>query len=188
MGRDDDKRITPTTYHEAGHAIAVLALGQELRWVQIGPGVRGFTEWGDPLDKAGQEIGFDGFEMDLEHFGFRDERAQWALFHTIVVTLAGECAQRMYDAKSVKSWHLEDDRAELTKLLSAVQGDQKIKQRLKIVAKRHTKAIVKENWSNVDTLAKALLAKRSLSDDVLIRLTGAEIGALLGEITVVPIT
>ena len=156
-------------YHEAGHAIACLASGVEIIecWItDTTPTPTGKVEHPNPVHLIVGERGVTEETYTAE--------VEAAYLKTIVIALAGEAAQRRYEPSSLDgdlASGLDGDRAEVQRLLTCIKGSDDAKEVMHAECKRQAAALIEERWSEVQTLAKALIDRRHL--------TGTEIASII---------
>jgi hypothetical protein len=169
-----------TAYHEAGHAVACLALGLPFKYVFIGRGVDNDPEsrrYGQWYDGA---ICYD-FGQVTKAFLKRQTREKKLAFATqfLCGALAQDYAQRHKHSKIDVCEGADDDLRRVARLIRWIHvspGDElteasrdAVTADIKVALDR-AKALVKENFPKIRKLALALQARRTLTFDEVVAL------------------
>src|SRR5262245_24159366 len=87
-----------SAYHEAGHAVAHFLFRRKFRSISIGPG-------------GGLILGYPSrLREDPSHAILSFDRVPQIIDEFVMISMAGEIAQRKASPGSVKSWHSQSDR------------------------------------------------------------------------------
>ena len=162
MGKSKTReQLAPTAYHEAGHTVAAvfLYIGLKHKGVTIVPNrVRGV------LGETHVKKGFRGKPYLV------NRAVVWrGLEKQIIISLAGEHAQRKYRPSSVRSHDIADDRREAVKWLSYLALDatgEPISEELRLHYKLlnlRAKNMVATRWPEITAVANALLERKTLT-------------------------
>jgi hypothetical protein len=159
----EDQKLITTAHHEAGHAVACVVLGIEIVdcWIDCDGG-RVNHRYPVHIIVGGHDVTEDNYDANVEN----------AYRQSIVIALAGEAAQLLYDPQSIGAYErgLAMDRAEIQRLLGCIKPPA---DRDAILAECKVRAnnLVKAHWPQVVKLATVLIERRSIS--------GQEIAVLL---------
>jgi hypothetical protein len=151
--------LEATAYHEAGHAVVAWIQHVGLRRISIIPahGAAGFVHHA-PIGGRDMEWG------DSPRVRIRGERL-------IRVCLAGEIAQRRFDARSIRHYHGAEDRAKAANVISYLASPGEHADAYMRLLEIETQKIVEEWWELIGALAAALITR--------CRMTGAEATAFM---------
>lgn len=145
---------TTTAYHEAGHAVVAFFSGFRIEYATILPG-DGFSG----MMKARPQ---GRFSLDSATPAMRQKTENW-----ILITLAGDIAQRKHAPRSSRQWHTTADRQAATDLALSVCGNGESATAylawLNIVARQ----LIEGRWDLVDRVAKVLLDRERITGDEL---------------------
>jgi hypothetical protein len=134
----------PAAYHEAGHAVACLALGSTVNKIEV-------------CDVAGR-----GSTGTLTGWCDREIPPCWSVEKEVVAILAGPVAEARYTKRSLPSRlpvrHEDGDGAYLLRLLSVIPGEPDRLRTIRLCAVE-SKVIISRWWPEVRALA-AKLARR----------------------------
>lgn len=139
-----------TAYHEAGHAVVAFFNGFRIEYATIRR----------DGDTAGMVKVKPRGKLDIESASpvMRDKVERW-----IVMTLAGDIAQRKFASRSSRTWQTTADRLTATDLALSVCGSGESATAyiawLQIVARE----IIEARWVFVERVATALLEKETIS-------------------------
>ncbi len=152
--------LEATAYHEAGHAVVSWWLGVGIRRATIIPNTAN-NSLGHVLNHPLGQSTLEGMEF-AELFASSRLRAE----KLVMVAMAGEMAQRRYDSRSVRSYHASSDREQIVTVLEryAVYHDGIIDVRPhQKLLQGWTEMILNRLWYVVETVARALLERHTLS-------------------------
>lgn len=143
--------LAATAYHEAGHGVVAWRLGFKVRRVTIEPGKDhdGFVEHDSPL--RGVRLDIDG-----------SDRARLRAEKAIMICLAGILAQRRFAPRSVRQWHGEADRDLAADLALRINGSGEAATAFLRWLDLRTADVIESAWDSVESLAAALLERRTL--------------------------
>lgn len=115
-----ERILTAAAYHEAGHAVAALLLGDDVLDVRLNTNARNVAEIDgrvtrrNPLHAPSERLMVEHTDADAAAF----KRA----FETnLVVAFAGQEAQRRHDPKSMRGYRLRDDMVDIDDMLDGVE-------------------------------------------------------------------
>lgn len=144
-------------YHEAGHVIATLRLGNRItkKGVSIMPD-------DSSNGRAHTKDTFRG-RPDME----RTPRIVRDLENSIICSMAGLEAQRKHNPRSIRSYHDESDRVGIALLLSYLSTEEKELKLYEALLRRRTQNIlaIPWVWEKVEMVATELLKKKTLTKD-----------------------
>jgi hypothetical protein len=148
--------LQATAYHEAGHAVAKYVLRFDIKGVTIVP----------DKDSVGSVSGKLGLQLRVLADGFLS-RATVAKWHDLVVTImAGREAQRRFNPRSIRHYMASADREAAVRILSRLHPEEggELRAAFKFLEAR-TRNLVGhwKHWGQIQDLAEALIAKRTLS-------------------------
>jgi hypothetical protein len=154
--RENSKpQLWVTAYHEAGHAVAAVALN-------VAIGKKGVSILSDQ-DSVGRLYTHKHVSGDPQ--SLLTGRMRLRLEETTIVSLAGEIAQRKYRPSSVYRHHAGSDRDRNFDRLSCMVGNPR-----ELVAYWRWLLIRAENlvnspprWAQIEAVAKALVERKTLS-------------------------
>lgn len=136
-----DNSTTATAYHEAGHAVAALALRIPVKRVSIvGDAKRGV---------AG-------------HVYLGPSRSVDAMHKQGIVALAGEAAQRRYNPRSVRAHHGGGDRQAVAEYALERTGSGEQATLLARLWELQARDLVEKRWDTIQRVAIALLEWQTL--------------------------
>lgn len=150
------KRIEVTAYHEAGHAVADLALGRAFRYVTIEPDEDSLGHCMGVAYRGGQRLEMDVYEGN--------NRARDWIERRVKTLLAGAIAERRFTGRNSSAGGWSDDRIAID-LLSHLCGTEtfEIDAYLDLLIIR-TRALlsVPHRWMAIQRLAAQLLDKQTV--------------------------
>ena len=152
MGIDRDV----VAHHEAGHAVAAHVLGVNVERVAI-------QSEGDAAGHVVHDYGCNMNEIIYEE----EPDRQWALERAVIISLAGEIAQRRFRAESVEEWHGGADRISVHHVLDNLAGatDQELRDAWWHLLVLRTERLVTTHWLAIEWLA-AVLVKQTVIEGV----------------------
>jgi ATP-dependent Zn protease len=161
-----DKKRSPmqdlaTAYHEAGHAVASLALGIRVRSASIVPNRESAIDGYVRSQKIGRNTA-----RNIE-WADRFTRSRLQAEKRVMVWMAGELAQRRFNPRSVRSYHASMDREEIVDMLMRYARP-RLSEAIDVTShykllKEWTAELLDENWILVEAVANALVKRRTLS-------------------------
>lgn len=146
-----ERRLRATTYHEAGHAVAALALGRRVRSVTVVP-------------DAGR-LGACTFAKMPRRFqpdAKLGPRTRASLEDHITVSLAGEVAEHMYTGRHAWSGAADDMRQSLDRASYIAADDREVAALLEWLRLR-ARNLLATNWSRVELVATELEERGTLT-------------------------
>jgi hypothetical protein len=150
------KRIEVTAYHEAGHAVADLALGRAFRYLTIEPDEDSLGHCMGVAYRGGQRLEMDVYEGN--------NRARDWIERRVKTLLAGAIAERRFTGRNSSAGGWSDDRIAID-LLSHLCGTEtfEIDTYLDLLIIR-TRALlsVPHRWMAIQRLAAQLLDKQTV--------------------------
>jgi hypothetical protein len=150
------KRIEVTAYHEAGHAVADLALGRAFRYVTIEPDEDSLGHCMGVAYRGGQRLEMDVYEGN--------NRARDWIERRVKTLLAGAIAERRFTGRNSSAGGWSDDRIAID-LLSHLCGTEtfEIDAYIDLLIIR-TRALlsVPHRWMAIQRLAAQLLDKQTV--------------------------
>lgn len=146
--------MTPETvaYHEAGHAVVALLQRFNTKTATIkAKGVAAGCVTTAPRGRIDYDSGTPGMRDKIER--------------QIIVTLAGDIAQRKFAPRSSRRWHTTQDRRDAATLALAVCGSGE--SATAYIAWLHIRArdIVHGRWNLVEQVARLLLEKGTVTGE-----------------------
>jgi len=150
-------------YHEAGHAVATVALGEFS------------NEFGLTLDDvSGENLGFATAlllmsQIDTDHLTGDDERK--FIEDLMVISMAGAIAEQRSAPEHFDPRQAVDDHQFVADNLGRIVGnddDEAGESALRSRLRARAEAFVDGHWNAIDQLAKALAVKMSLPGDEVI--------------------
>lgn len=148
-----------TAYHEAGHAVVQLLFGDEVGQLEIVTIVRDGQAAGHAaIDRAGHDA-----------LRYREDTVKQVIFERVImVTLAGEIAQRKFSPDSVDEDHAAADRYLAEEYLEELDTHSaEIREAYIHLLHLRTAALIDREWAGVERVARALVERKTL--------TGAEV-------------
>jgi hypothetical protein len=140
-------------HHEAGHAVIAHFLGIVVERVTI-----------QSDGRAAGHVEHD-YGCNMNKMAHADgPKRQWVLERKAIIALAGEVAQRRFNAESVEDEHGGGDRLAVDQVLSHLvgPGDLELRNAWHNVLLLRTERLVAEHWSAIDWLAKLLLKRTTI--------------------------
>jgi hypothetical protein len=145
------KRDRIVAFHEAGHAVVGWRVGLWPRGVSI-------VSSGDAAGHVEHKLGIDPVELECRS----PYRLMNAVTKNIMVSLAGEIAQRRHDPRSVRRYQGRSDRLHAAHLAAAVGAEgEEAEAMLRWLALR-TEKVVAGHWRFVERVADTLVSERTL--------------------------
>lgn len=144
------KKRETTAYHEAGHAVAAFLNGFEIEFATI-------KRCGDA---AGMVKALPKGKLDLRN-GSPHMRAK--IESCLIMTLAGDAAQRKFAPRSSRNWQTSSDRESATDMALAVCGTGESATAYIAWLAIVTRDLIQSRWQSVERVAAALLEKETLS-------------------------
>jgi hypothetical protein len=152
------EQLAATAYHEAGHVVVAV-------WLNIWLRRKAATIIPDSTE------GFDGMVWTQWSFRGRPDveitdRMYVRLERHIVVSLAGEHAQRKYRPSSVRSRHGDSDRQDAVDILSHLvpnMSSNEFTLHYRLLNER-AKNLVEAHWPQIIAVANALLERKTLTE------------------------
>ena len=146
-----------TAYHEAGHAVADLMLGNGLRRVTVVPD--------DDAGSAGT-CSAGEFSRKSDHSPELDTgtRNRLRMERRVIAVLAGEEAQRQFSPRSVRGRHGDEDRRAAVNLISYfTSSDEELSAYLNLLQIQARQSVRGRSWWPVIVaVAEQLLIKKTL--------------------------
>lgn len=148
-----------TAHHEAGHAVMAFLLGHKVRSVTIVPGATPDGEQYQGMVHSTPRGRVD-FYSNTPAMRIKIE-------HVIMVTLAGDIAQRKFRPRSSRTWHASADRTTAADMALSLCGSGE--QTSAFLAWLHirTRDIIHDRWRVVKSVAAALLERETLTGEEL---------------------
>lgn len=148
-----DRANLATAFHEAGHAIAALALGIRIRSVSIEPG-----------DDYHGVCGLDTrLRVSQYQFTSPGPKGRDTLRRHIIISLAGPVAQRKHRPSSIRSFHATSDYSDAVTLAEFAEGSVRATNLYLEYLLAVAEDFVDGNWIAVERLARALLQEKTIS-------------------------
>ena len=140
-----------TAYHEAGHAVMCHKLGYRVKRITIIPNGTSLGECThEGVIRRNPEFdGSTGVRMQMEK--------------VIMICLAGNIAQRMWRARSVRSHHASSDYQSAVDLALRINGTGSIATAHLRWLRLCTKQVIESSWQTVEALAADLLKEGSIT-------------------------
>lgn len=138
-------------YHEAGHAVVAFFNRFRIDFATIR---RSGDAEGMVMLKPGR------LDLDSATPVMRQKVERW-----IIVTLAGDIAQRKFAPRSSRQWQTTSDRAAAADLALSVCGSGESATAYLAWLQIVTRDIVDGRWPMIDRVARELLAKETISGD-----------------------
>jgi hypothetical protein len=152
-------QLKAIAYHEAGHAVVAFFLAVPLRRATI---VADAKTLGHVTSAAIPRATSDDIE-----YGDRFTPGRLRAEKNAMILMAGELAQRRFNPRSVRSYHANHDRLGIDHLLQrygAYLPDRSIDYRPHYTMLRlWTEELLRREWPAVESVAKALIDRRTLS-------------------------
>lgn len=144
-----------SAYHEAGHAVMAFLLGHRITSVTIKPGVTAEGEsysgmvYSRPRGRIDFDVSTPAMRIKVENM--------------IMVTLAGDVAQRRFNPRSSRNWHASADRSAAADM--AFSQTSSGEQATAFLAWLHirTRDVIHGRWNVVERVAAALMDRETLS-------------------------
>jgi hypothetical protein len=155
------RRVIAAAYHEAGHAVAALMLGDEVLEVRINADAREHTDLSghvtrrNPLYAPSERLKdrewlkFDDIDADAVKF-----RKSWEV--NLIVAIAGRLAQRRHDPKSIRPNQVREDNSDIEEMLGGL-GSPTEREHYRQWGKHMAAKIIGECWTAVESVATSLL-------------------------------
>ncbi len=160
MKRNPELDLQATAYHEAGHAVVAWWLGVGIRRATIIPD-KSDNSRGHVLNHSLRPSTYEGIEL-ADPFDTSRLRAE----KRVMVSMAGEMAQRRFNPHSVRFYHASSDREYIIGVLERYaiwrDGIRDTRPHHKLL-QGWTEMILSRLWYVVETVANALLERRTLS-------------------------
>jgi hypothetical protein len=138
-------------FHEAGHAVVGWRVGLWPRTISIAPS-------GDAAGHVEHKLGIDPVELECRS----PHRLMNAVTKNIMVSLAGEIAQRRHDPRSVRRYQGRSDRLNAARLASSVGAEgEEAAAMLRWLALR-TEKVIAGHWRFVERVADTLVIERTI--------------------------
>jgi hypothetical protein len=102
---------------------------------------------------------FRGIQLDVDN----SDRARLAAERNIMVSIAGEIAQRKAFPRSVRSWQMDGDYAQMAELALRVCGSSEQANAFLKWLRIRTNDLVNAHWRSVEYLAKVLLQENTIN-------------------------
>jgi hypothetical protein len=138
-------------FHEAGHAEVGWRVGLWPRSITIAPS-------GDAAGHVDHKLGIAAAELEYRS----PHRLMGAVTKNIMVSLAGEIAQRRYDPRSVRRYQGRSDRLNAAHLAAAIGADGKEATALLRWLAIRTEKVVGGHWRFIELVAQALVIERTI--------------------------
>ncbi|RUW01101.1 MULTISPECIES: hypothetical protein [unclassified Mesorhizobium] len=146
--------LKATAYHEAGHAVVAFLQFFKIEFATIKPaGEAAGMVKSMARGKVDPDIATPAMRAKIEAL--------------IIVTLAGDIAQRKHQAKSVRRWHASADRQQAADLALSICGSGESATAYLAWLDIVTRNIVEGRWSVIERVAAALLERETLTGDEL---------------------
>ena len=142
-----------TAYHEAGHAIAAHVLGRQIKRMTIVPNK---SENYAGCVFFGKQPSVKGIDTDPS------PKIRRAAEQRILVSLAGLCAQRLFNPRTCRSFHGHEDFKVILLYVGHLMRENETEPFLKWMEVR-TENILRDNWKAVEVLADELIRRRELT-------------------------
>jgi ATP-dependent Zn protease len=142
-----------TAYHEAGHAVVAHVLGQRIKRITVVP------------NKSQNYVGCVFFAKQPSVKGIdRDPSSKItrAAQERIMVSLAGLCAQNLFNPRTCRSFHGDKDFKEVMLYVGHLVRENEAKPFLNWMEVR-TDNLLRDNWKAVEVLAEELIRCREIS-------------------------
>jgi hypothetical protein len=143
------KTSRSSAYHEAGHAVACFLFRRKFRSITVGPG-------------GGLVLGYRSrLREDPSHAILPFGRVPQIIDGFVMISMAGEIAQRKASPDSLKSWHSQWDRNSQADWVFNIPGWPEYT----AYCKARLEATFNDpiTWAGVKALARALLKRKKLS-------------------------
>ncbi len=150
------KRIEVTAYHEAGHAIADLAIGRAFRYVTIEPDEDTLGHCMGVAYRGGQRLEMDAYEGNTRARAWIEKRVK--------VYLAGNVAERRVTGRAVVAGS-RNDFTNACEMLSHLCGDyeSELPAYFNLMYVRTVGLVTNPlNWLTVERIAAELLDKQTV--------------------------
>lgn len=145
------KSTKATAYHEAGHAVVCHRLGYQNKRITIVPN-------GTSLGECSHEKIIRG---DLDFDG--SERKRVRIDTYIMICLAGNIAQRIWRASSVRSYHAMSDHQRAVDWAIQINGSGPVASAYLKWLHLRTKQLLESSWQTVEALAADLLKEGTIT-------------------------
>jgi ATP-dependent Zn protease len=143
-----------TAYHEAGHAVADWKFGFTVKIASIVPDSKNGS--------AGHVSSRTRLHFRSLEYSTPSGARIGKIHEQIVSLLAGHAAQKRYNARSVRSYHAQNDREAAANLLFSLHAANELPHVIRYLEKKAGNLIA-SNWFVIDYLAKELLKRKTMS-------------------------
>lgn len=148
VGNDD----AATAFHEAGHAVVSSVERIRVREISIEPD-------GDSDGRVRHRSPLQGINLDIDV----SDRSRLKMERIVRAFLAGQIAQARFSKGSLRPYQSADDLQTVVHLLAKFVGSSKELQAYLNLLSVQTEALVKEHWTAIRSVARALIRQRRLA-------------------------
>jgi hypothetical protein len=153
------RQLKATAFHEAGHAVAALALGFSVKVATIEPGSD--PETGRPssghIEYDPQEI-LRGAEQDVRRLA-----VETLIKRQAIVSFAGPAAQAIARPGTRIRAGAIGDHEHIARTIGLLCRDMESEKALRRWCENEARGLVKARWSHIEAVALALLERRTLA-------------------------